>query len=67
MAIFVDVLGWVGTVLYLVAYALVSVKKVEGDSFLYHSYVVFRKRYQLISQAGNLNQQEVTYSLYQQN
>ncbi|MBN1453827.1 MAG: hypothetical protein JW963_22625 [Anaerolineales bacterium] len=35
MAIFVDVLGWVGTILYLVAYALVSVKKVEGDSFLY--------------------------------
>ena len=35
MAIIVDVLGWVGTVLYLVAYALVSVKKVEGDSFLY--------------------------------
>ena len=35
MAIIVDVLGWVGTVLYLIAYALVSVKKVEGDSFLY--------------------------------
>lgn len=35
MAIFVDVLGWIGTVLYLVAYALVSIKKVEGDSFLY--------------------------------
>ena len=35
MAIFVDVLGWVGTVLYLVAYALVSVKKVEGDSLFY--------------------------------
>ncbi|MFL7869654.1 MAG: hypothetical protein AB8I58_12545 [Anaerolineales bacterium] len=35
MAIFVDVLGWVGTVLYLVAYALISVKKVEGDSLFY--------------------------------
>ncbi len=35
MAIFVDMLGWVGTVLYLVAYVLVSIKKVEGDSFLY--------------------------------
>jgi hypothetical protein len=35
MAIFVDVLGWVGTVLYLVAYALVSVKRVEGDSLFY--------------------------------
>jgi phosphatidylserine synthase len=35
MAIFFDVLGWVGTVLYLVAYALISVKKVEGDSLFY--------------------------------
>ena len=35
MAIFVDVLGWVGTVLYLIAYALVSLKRVEGDSTLY--------------------------------
>jgi hypothetical protein len=35
MAIFIDVLGWVGTVLYLIAYALVSVKKVEGDSLFY--------------------------------
>jgi hypothetical protein len=31
----VDVLGWVGTVLYLVAYALISSRKVEGDSLLY--------------------------------
>jgi len=35
MAIFVDILGWIGTVLFLVAYALVSVKKVEGDSLSY--------------------------------
>ena len=35
MAIFVDALGWVGTVLYLIAYALVSIKKVEGDSLFY--------------------------------
>ena len=35
MAIFVDVLGWVGIVLYLIAYALVSIKKVEGDSLFY--------------------------------
>ena len=33
--ILVDILGWVGTILYLVAYALVSMKKVEGDSVLY--------------------------------
>lgn len=31
----VDILGWAGTILYLVAYALVSMKKVEGDSVLY--------------------------------
>ena len=31
----IDILGWVGTILYLVAYALVSMKKVEGDSILY--------------------------------
>ena len=28
----IDILGWVGTITYLVAYALVSLKKVEGDS-----------------------------------
>lgn len=31
----VDILGWTGSVLYLLAYALVSAKKVEGDSALY--------------------------------
>lgn len=31
----VDILGWTGTALYLVAYALVSLKKVAGDSTLY--------------------------------
>jgi hypothetical protein len=35
MQILIDTLGWIGTVLYLVAYALVSLKKVEGDSLLY--------------------------------
>ena len=30
-----NVLGWTGSVLYLIAYALVSMKKVEGDSLLY--------------------------------
>ncbi len=34
-AALIDVLGWIGTALYLVAYALVSAKKVEGDSLLY--------------------------------
>ena len=31
----VDILGWTGSVLYLLAYALVSAKKTEGDSVLY--------------------------------
>ncbi|GAB4420296.1 MAG: hypothetical protein Kow002_08570 [Anaerolineales bacterium] len=35
MQIAVDVLGWIGAVAYLVAYALVSLKKVEGDSLLF--------------------------------
>ena len=33
--LFVNILGWTGSVLYLVAYALVSLKKAEGDSLLY--------------------------------
>jgi phosphatidylserine synthase len=31
----INVLGWTGSVLYLVAYGLVSLKKTEGDSVLY--------------------------------
>ena len=31
----IDILGWVGTITYLIAYGLVSVKKVEGDSWIY--------------------------------
>ena len=34
---FMDLLGWVGTILYLIAYYLVSIKKVEGDSLSYQS------------------------------
>ena len=33
----VQILGWAGSVLYLIAYALVSLKKTEGDSVLYQS------------------------------
>lgn len=33
--ILIDIISWIGTILYLVAYALVSMKKVEGDSVLY--------------------------------
>ena len=34
-AALIDILGWTGSVLYLLAYALVSAKKTEGDSVLY--------------------------------
>lgn len=33
----INILGWIGSVLYLLAYALVSAKKTEGDSVLYQS------------------------------
>ncbi len=31
----IDILGWTGTILYLVAHGLISAKRVEGDSWLY--------------------------------
>jgi hypothetical protein len=31
----IQILGWTGSVLYLLAYALVSLKKTEGDSLIY--------------------------------
>jgi len=31
----INLLGWTGSILYLLAYALVSAKRTEGDSFLY--------------------------------
>ena len=31
----INILGWTGSILYLLAYALVSAKKTEGDSPLY--------------------------------
>jgi hypothetical protein len=33
----IDMLGWTGSILYLLAYALVSARKVEGDSLVYQS------------------------------
>jgi hypothetical protein len=35
MQLLIDILGWSGSVLYLLAYTLVSLKKTEGDSLLY--------------------------------
>lgn len=37
----IDTLGWAGSILYLLAYALVSAKKVEGDSLLYQGMNIF--------------------------
>jgi hypothetical protein len=34
---FVDIAGWFGVVLLLAAYALVSAKRLEGDSILYQT------------------------------
>ena len=35
--ILIDILGWLGVALFLVAYALVSTKKLEGDSVIYQA------------------------------
>jgi hypothetical protein len=37
----INILGWTGSVLYLLAYALVSLKKVEGDSIIYQGTNIF--------------------------
>lgn len=34
-SILINILGWTGSVLFLLAYALVSLKKADGDSLLY--------------------------------
>ena len=33
--ILINIIGWIGSILYLLAYALISAKKTQGDSFLY--------------------------------
>ena len=38
---FINILGWTGSILYLLAYALVSLKKTEGDSLLYQGINIF--------------------------
>ena len=35
MQTLIDLLGWTGTILFLIAYALVSLNKVKGDSLLF--------------------------------
>ena len=37
----INIVGWTGSVLYLLAYTLVSMKKTEGDSLLYQGINIF--------------------------
>jgi len=37
----INILGWTGSILYLLSYALVSAKKTEGDSLLYQGMNIF--------------------------
>ena len=41
LKLLIDILGWTGSIFYLFAYALVSMKKTEGDSLLYQGMNVF--------------------------
>jgi len=41
MQIVIEILGWMGAVLYLIAYALVSMKKVEADSIPFQGMNIF--------------------------
>lgn len=41
LKLLINILGWIGSVLYLIAYALVSMKKTQGDSILYQGMNIF--------------------------
>ncbi|NNE99319.1 MAG: hypothetical protein HKN25_09905 [Pyrinomonadaceae bacterium] len=41
MEFWIDVLGWIGALLILLAYALISLKKVEGSSLSYQMMNIF--------------------------
>ena len=41
LKLLINILGWTGSILYLLAYALVSLKKTEGDSILYQGINIF--------------------------
>ena len=41
LKLLINVLGWTGSLFYLLAYALVSMKKTEGDSVLYQGMNIF--------------------------
>jgi hypothetical protein len=35
--LWIDIAGWLGVALFLIAYALVSIRKLEGDSVVYQA------------------------------
>ncbi len=35
--LWIDIFGWIGVVLFLVTYILVSIRKLEGDSLVYQA------------------------------
>jgi hypothetical protein len=37
----IDILGWTGSILYLLTYISISAKKTEGDSLLYQGMNIF--------------------------
>ncbi len=41
MEFWIDLFGWIGALQILTAYALISLKKVEGDSLLYQVLNIF--------------------------
>jgi len=41
LKLLIETLGWTGSILYLLAYALVSMKKTQGDSPLYQGINIF--------------------------
>ncbi len=51
MEFWIDVLGWIGAVLILTAYALISSKKVEGNSLSYQLLNIFASIFLTINTA----------------
>ena len=45
----IDILGWLGTILYLVAYGLISTSKVEGASWTYQGLNIFAGAFLIIN------------------
>jgi len=35
--LWIDIFGWIGVVLFLIAYILISIRKLEGDSLTYQA------------------------------